>query len=483
MAQRIRLACGQDLEGPAGGSSMDNACAVGDHAQSRPLYRAADRWGGRKGSNPAVDRSSEVRRAVAVFDGLSALAVRRRFGVAGRAAGSIIPQDTWRKRARHLSPNGQGRSCSGGCRMSTIEMDRNQLAKHKLRVIDCDIHPAMTSWTEVHPYLEKRWIDHLSVYGSHLRHAFSEALSHPRMSPDAARIDAYPDEGGPPGSSLELMRKQHLDPNGVQVGMLIPLRWNPGSQRNLDFGAALTRAMNTWQVERWVKQEPRLRASVLVAQEDTVASVAEIDARGGDPNFTQILILPRTDEPLGRRRYWPIFEAAVRNNLPVTVHVGGTNGHPSTGGGWPSYYMEEHHSVAQTMQAVLTSLVFEGVFERFPKLRVVIMEGGLGWIPSLSARMDKHWSRLRSQVPHLKRPPSEYVREQVWFSTQPMEEPATAAELIDLFDRIGWDRLLFSTDYPHWDFDDPRYAFKANLSEAQRDQLLYGNSCKFYGLG
>ena len=80
----------------------------------------------------------------------------------------------------------------------------------------------MTSWTEVHPYLEKRWIEHLSVYGSHLRHAFSEALSHPRMSPDAARIDAYPDEGGPPGSSLELMRKQHLDPNGVQVGMLIP---------------------------------------------------------------------------------------------------------------------------------------------------------------------------------------------------------------------------------------------------------------------
>ena len=103
--------------------------------------------------------------------------------------------------------------------------------------------------------------------------------------------------------------------------------------------------------------------------------------------------MPRTDEPLGRRRYWPIFEAAVRNNLPIAVHVGGTNGHPSTGGGWPSYYMEEHHAVAQTMQAVLTSLVFEGVFERFPKLRVVIMEGGLGWIPSLSARMDKHWSR------------------------------------------------------------------------------------------
>src|SRR3978361_2333617 len=102
--------------------------------------------------------------------------------------------------------------------------------------------------------------------------------------------------------------------------------------------------------------------------------------------------------------------------------------------------MGENHALAQTTQWGVTSLVCGGVFERFPKLRVVIMEGGLGWIPSLSARMDKHWSRLRSEVPHLKRPPSEYVRQQVWFTTQPMEEPATAAQLIDLFDRIRWGR-------------------------------------------
>ena len=143
----------------------------------------------------------------------------------------------------------------------------------------------MNAWTEVHPYLAKKWIEHLAVYGSHLRHAFSEALTHPRMSPDAARVDAYPDEGGPPGSSLALMRSQHLDPNGVAFGMLIPLRWNPGSQRNLDFGVALTQAMNTWQVERWVKNEPRLRASILIAQEDTVGSVAEIEARASRSEF------------------------------------------------------------------------------------------------------------------------------------------------------------------------------------------------------
>jgi predicted TIM-barrel fold metal-dependent hydrolase len=364
--------------------------------------------------------------------------------------------------------------------MTTLELDRGTATEAKLRVIDCDIHPAMTAWTEVHPFLARQWIDHLPVYGSHLRHAFSEALSYPRMSPDACRADAYPEEGGPPGSSLAKMQRQHLDPNGIECGMLIPLRWNPGSQRNLDLGIALSNAMNSWQVERWVKNEPRLRASILVAQEDTMASVKEIDARADDKSFAQILILPKTDEPFGRRRYWPILEAAERCRLPIAIHVGGTNGHPSTGGGWPSYYMEEHHSVSEVMQATVVSLIFEGVFERFPELRVIIMEGGLGWIPSLTARMDRNWQRHRSEVPHLRRPPSEYLKQNIWFTTQPMEEPAKPAHLLDLFDRVGWDRILFSTDYPHWDFDDPRLAFKAPLTEAQRQQLLYGNALKVY---
>src|SRR5258708_7583010 len=169
--------------------------------------------------------------------------------------------------------------------MTMLELDRNAVPETRLRVIDCDIHPVMTAWSEVHPFLEQRWIDHLQAYGSHLRHAFSEALAYPRMTPEGARIDARPQEGGPAGSSLPLMQRQHLDANGIEYGMLIPLRSNPGSQRNLDLGVALSQAMNSWQVERWVESEPRLRGSILVAQEDTAASVKEIEARAADKCF------------------------------------------------------------------------------------------------------------------------------------------------------------------------------------------------------
>jgi predicted TIM-barrel fold metal-dependent hydrolase len=96
--------------------------------------------------------------------------------------------------------------------------------------------------------------------------------------------------------------------------------------------------------------------------------------------------------------------------------------------------------------------------------------------------MDKHWARFRSEVPHVKRPPSEYVRERVWFTTQPVEEPDDPAHLADIMGWIGWDRVMFSTDYPHWDYDDPRQAFKFGLTAGQRAAVFRDNARALYGL-
>jgi uncharacterized protein len=157
-------------------------------------------------------------------------------------------------------------------------------------------------------------------------------------------------------------------------------------------------------------------------------------------------------------------------------------GHPSAGAGWPTYYLEEHNTFGTIMQGVLTSMIFEGVFERFSNLKVVSVEGGFTWAPALSWRMDKHWSRLRAEVPHMPKPPSEYLRRSVWFTTQPMEETRKQAQLRDVIDWLGWDRLMFSSDYPHWDFDDPRYAFKIQLSDEERRKVFSGNAKELYGL-
>jgi predicted TIM-barrel fold metal-dependent hydrolase len=366
--------------------------------------------------------------------------------------------------------------------MTTDLLERKPDAETRLTFVDCDVHPTMSSLAALNPYLAKRWQDHIAIWGEHMRQGLGKTLSHPRMQPAVARADTWPPGGGLPGSDLPFMREQHLDPYGVEFAVLQPLRPNGNSQRNVEFGAALCTACNDWQLDQWTGPEPRLKGSILVTQEWPEAAVAEIRRRAGNKDFVQVALPPQADEPLGRRRYWPIYEAAVECGLPIGLHVSGVNGHPSTGGGWPSYYIEQHHSNCQAMQALVTSLVVEGVFEKFPTLKVVLIEGGFAWVPALTWRLDKHWERMRSEVPHLKRPPSEYIRRHIWYTTQPIEEPERPADLLHLIDWIGWDRLLFSTDYPHWDFDDPRHAIKVKLTEAQKQKLFRGNAKALYGL-
>ena len=360
---------------------------------------------------------------------------------------------------------------------------RQAAAAQRLKVVDCDIHPVYRTTAELHPFMSARWREHMATFGTHFRHGLTGQLPYPRMMAAGMRVDAFPEDGGPPGSDLDLMRKQHLDANGVEYGMLIALSRGGMEERNLDFGAALSSAINDWQLECWVKKEPRLRAAIVVPQENAAYAVTEIEKRAGDPAFVQIMISPRSSDPLGHRRYWPIYAAAERCGRPLALHVAGySGGHPSTGSGWPTYYIQEHYAMSTGMQNTLASLVFEGVLERYPKLKIVMIEGGFAWLPALTWRMDKHWEHMRAETPHLKRRPSEYVREHIWFTTQPIEEPENPEHLGDIIKWIGWDRLMFSTDYPHWDFDDPRQVFKTRLTEEQKAKIFRDNAKAFYGL-
>jgi uncharacterized protein len=347
-------------------------------------------------------------------------------------------------------------------------------------IIDCDIHPTTRNRSELHPWLPERWRKHLAEYGAQARLPFSTGTQYPKAAPATARRDAWPPAGGPPGSDLAFMQTQLLDANDTAVGILSPLH---GSARNTDLDAALCTAVNEWQIEQWVKPEPRLRASVTVAQEDPDLAVEEIARRAGDARFVQILLPSKTNEPLGRKRYWPIFAAAQSAGLPVGVHVNSVGGgYASTGSGWPSYYLQDHHINVHSFQAQLASLALEGVFERFPRLRMVMIEGGFAWLPALCWRLDRHWARMRDEVPECRRPPSAYIREQLWFTTQPVEEPEQPEHLRDTLNWIGWDRLMFATDYPHWDYDDPAAAFKIAMSEQEHAMIFRENACAVYGL-
>ena len=352
----------------------------------------------------------------------------------------------------------------------------------RLAIADCDIHPRLASTKQLHPWLSRRWREHLDAFGTLNRQPWEKGPAYPKGQPAACRRDAWLPDGRPPGSDLGFMAAQHLDRNNVALGILNPLQTGQGVQ-NLDLSVALCHATNDWQVEEWTSRDARLRASVVVPYEDGPAAAREIELRAGDKNFAQVLLLSRTSEPLGHRRYWPIYEAAAAAGLPVAVHAFGYGGWPITAGGWGSYYIEEMVGHAQASEAVVTSFVMEGVFARLPALKLVMVEGGSAWAAALGWRMDKHWKKLRREVPDLTMPPSEYMRRNVWYTTQPIEEPEPRRHLAEALEWIGWDRILFATDYPHWDFDDPAQALPMRMTEEQRRGVFLENARAVYGIG
>src|SRR5256886_2392047 len=134
------------------------------------------------------------------------------------------------------------------------------IEKTRLAVIDCDIHPALKSPKALHPYLSERWRKHSDTIGGR---GFAGAY-YPRANPNAARTDAWPPSGLPPGSDLDFMRYQLLDTWGMDFGVLQPLL-GAGAQLNQEYAAALSTAINEWQIAEWLDPEPRLRSGLAVA--------------------------------------------------------------------------------------------------------------------------------------------------------------------------------------------------------------------------
>lgn len=345
-------------------------------------------------------------------------------------------------------------------------------------IIDCDIHVTPANPGALSSFLPARWREHQATFGSR----GPSGIAYPRARPYASRTDSWPPGGLPPGSDLAFMRDQLLDAWNVSFGILNPLL-GAGTQLNLEFGAALARAINDWQIAAWLEPEPRLRGSLNVAYEDGELAAREIDRLGDDPRFAHILISIRTAEPLGRRKYWPMFEAAVRHGLPLGIHVGGAGGSPASGVGFHSFYIEDHTSWPTAYQTQVISMIAEGVFERFPDLKVVLIEGGLAWAAPLMWRLDDAHRRLAAEVPSVRRPPSSYIRDHFWFTTQPMEEPPRPAQFMRLLDQLAMtDHLMFATDYPHWDFDAPDQALPPTLGDADRRAIMAGNASRLYRL-
>lgn len=341
-------------------------------------------------------------------------------------------------------------------------------------IIDTDVHHVPG---DLIPYLPRVWHEQwrrtgIGVGGIH--------LGNPRGVP---RRDARPPDGGAPGSDPDFLLSDHLDRFGVDYAILTgntpPLSPDP------DYINAIAAASNDCTVANWLSVSPRFKGCVLVNADDPPAAASEIRRSGEHPDMVQVMMSSSSRAPYGQRQYHPIYEAAAELGLPVAIHPG-TEGAglawPPTPAGYPTRYLEWHNILPINFMAQVNSLVCEGVFEKYPGLSFVAIEGGLAWLPHLMWRMDKNYKALRDTTPWLRRLPSEYVKDHVRLTTQPIEEPEKPEELVRVLEMMAADRtVMFSSDYPHWDNDNPDLVLR-RLDPKTRERIFAGTAAELYGL-
>jgi uncharacterized protein len=361
------------------------------------------------------------------------------------------------------------------------------------QLVDCNVHPIMKGGLgELGPFLSTAGRHRLGIDGRRglTTGGQREAVSIPRnllyVNPAGVlRGDAHAPDGSAPGADPAYTAEHHLDAHGISRAVLIGGEvLGLGAMPDPDAAATIASAYNDWLAATWLAADHRYRGTIVVGAQDPDLAAQEIRRSGADERFVAVL-LPLTNLLMGQRHHYPIYKAAAELGLPVVVHPNSGEGifrtAPSMAGAAPTYYVEWHTGLSQVFQANLISLVCQGVFERFPGLKVVVTEGGIGWIPDVLWRLDKNVKGLRDEVPWVRRLPSDYVFDHVRFTSQPLPEPKRREHLHVLCDIVHAERtLMFSSDYPHWDFDSPRHAL-TSLPAAIRDRVRVDNAVETFG--
>ena len=340
-------------------------------------------------------------------------------------------------------------------------------------LIDTDVHERALL-EDLLPYLEPQWQRYITHYG------WVPDRALPYSQPTAGgldRADAKPGDGRPGGSDLGLLQRQLLDEFNVTHAILTGwLNASAMQEGWVEFKTALMSAYNDWLVEHWLERDERLYGSVQVNSWDAEAAAREIDRMAEHPRIVQVMLYSGY-EAFGAPRYHPIFEAAERHGLVVGIHHSENS---PTALGRHRYFAEWHTLVPQVFMSQTVSLIFNGVFDRYPDLRVIMIEGGFSYVPHLMWHADQQYKELRHEGPWVKRLPSRIIREHVRFATQPIEE-FTAAQLETLIGQMESDELVcFSSDYPHWDFDSPEESLPAGLNPDLARKIFSENARAIY---
>lgn len=333
-------------------------------------------------------------------------------------------------------------------------------------LIDCDVHHNIKQPRDLLPYLPKLYQEHLIDQG-----LLMPSTGYFNVPFRAVRPDLH-DHNNKDVYDLrdfcydyQMLKIEHLDRWNIDCALLTgpPKLLSVSLLPDPDFAAALCRAFNDWTLEQWNKRDHRLATAILVSASDPAQAALEVQRLGTREEVVAIILSTGSIMPYGNRFYHPLWEACENYGLSVVVHTGGAGAGtaaPPSAAGYPTYYMEERMNRPAQASAHAASLICEGVFEKFPKLKFAFIEVQQHWAIGLMWHMDADWKSLREQTPWLKKLPSQYFREHIRVGSQPLHEPEKPIQLVQMLEDIHADEtLIYCSDFPHFDWDDPVSTF------------------------
>jgi predicted TIM-barrel fold metal-dependent hydrolase len=255
-----------------------------------------------------------------------------------------------------------------------------------------------------------------------------------------------------------------------------------------DRAVAIMRATNEMLIERILDRDDHIYGLLTLIPHDPAACAEEIDRLAEEDQIVGAFWnTSGVKTPLGDPQYDVVYQAAEDAGIPLVYHGAATPGMEID---FPilQYEMNTYfgnHSLTHVFSQLmnLTSLLENGIPEKFPDLEFVFKEVGIAWI-TMMYRLNREYKERKPEIPLLEKTPEEYIRDQFYISTQPLDEPEDDRHIKQLLKMVGPEMLMFSTDYPHFDFDSTETFIQqlTHFSDEERERILSQNAAEVYGI-
>lgn len=358
-------------------------------------------------------------------------------------------------------------------------------------VVDIDAHVTETTfWSEIIDYMDS------DVYQQMAR-SFQDRPGSPPGLLNAAPGLLYQDafgriphqqsqqeavEGGGGVHRQVVLARRAMDSMGIDYMVVFPTPMLLlGTHPQPEVEVQLASAFNRWLSERVLSVDSRLLGLMYLPFNEPEACIKIVEEFAEAPGCRGFTVTSVRNRPVHHNAYMRLYSMLEERNLPIVFHAGFNwdEGALKT----TNRFLTMHAlSFAWYNMVHLANWVINGLPERFPKLRVGWVESGISWVAFCMQRLDIEYMMRTSEAPLLKRKPSDYIRE-MFFASQPLE--IHNQDLLKAcFDAVkGKTQFMYSSDWPHWDFDSPRSIYDlAWMDDETRRNVMGYNAARLLGL-